>query len=504
MKLSGLIHLRPIAFLALAFLLQACSDCGPAIGNPDDDPGLELIKLARDQMCDFEDSDANAASVRAITALRLEIHELEKQVTFIPPQSTWPFIPSPGSAFDTDLFRVFDHDIAVDIRGKKQDLWALINARYNDFGVDSLAADLSDPCKTQSDPGHITGRDELASMRYNTDSETLGTDVYVGRPHTIFDWVDSWERHHEPIESFLRSVNLWSPLPVGLGAQSPILESHIVHQRPIWELANPAMFVALKNKIIPTVEVLVLYTEPVAGRLGADPEATVQQTIDLQNQLFSNSRVFGKMRLVGVELINDPGGDLELAGSTEAAGSLIEGTLATNDFFSVVARRESSGADLVSVWLELDGDNSFGSWGQQLDPDVCSQQVADAYDSSFVSVVIAAKVESRFHFGHEVGHNLGLSHDGAASEPPAFVEGRGFVITDQTPNVRTVMAYSTGCAEFDGEPGRDWNDCARIPHYSNPFVNFGGSVTGTHTAANAAQVLKGTLRFVARYDEELN
>ncbi len=473
--------------------------CEQAIPHPDNDPGIRLIEQARNFMCSFQDSDANRNSANRITDLRKEIHDLETRVTSIAPRSTWPFEPS--GDFDVNLFRIFDHEIAVQIRKKKQDLWAAINDRYNAFGVNSLPAEFSDYCRTNSAPGHITGKGELSSLRYNVESYTLGSDAYVGYTNTIFDWVDTWERHKEPLESFLRNVNLWAPLPIGLGTQTTINESHIVHFQPLWELANPQMFRELRDKIIPTVDVLVLYTRESLATLGSNPQQSIQDVIDLQNQIFRNSGVFGRVRLVAAEQLHDPTEDIESFTRTTRIRDWINSSL-SQDPYQIKQRRDFHNADVVSVWVQLNGMNSVGSAAQaDLPPTVCQLTNSVRAENNFFHVILAAKAANRFHFAHEIGHNLGLSHDEEAGRPndPPFEEGQGYILKALHPDKRTIMAYSTGCADYDGDGDKDWQDCQRIPNYSNPRIRFSGQATGREPKANAARVLKSTLRFVSRY-----
>ncbi|MEL6866912.1 MAG: M12 family metallo-peptidase, partial [Bacteroidota bacterium] len=493
----------PLSLLLLlaALLCQNCNVCEDVIDNPDNDPGIELIEQARVFMCGFDGSEENQSSASQIINLRKEIHNLEKQVTYIPPQSTWPFPPS--GDFDVDLFRVFDPTVLAEIRQKKQDLWAAINDRYTTFGINSLPAEFSDFCKTTSEPGHITGRSQLSSMKYNVDSETLGRDVYVGYTNTVFDWVDTWERHKEPIESFLRNINLWERLPIALGTTSPVLESVLTHQKPIWELANGQLYRDLRNAVIPTVEVLVLYTPETSASLGANPTASIQDVMDLQNDIFNSSRVFGRVVLAGAEQIHDPEGRLESRSSTRSIADLIESTLIVDEF-QIKARRQAFDADLVSVWVQLNGTGSGGSYAQSvLSPYICTLNRSSTAQSSFFNVVKAAKAANRYQFAHELGHNLGLSHDRDARgvNRPQFPIGQGYLIKSLAPNKRTVMGYADGCQDvaepFNGNP--NWEDCSRIEHYSNPDVNFSGYATGDADTSNAASVLRNSLRFVSGY-----
>ncbi|MEM8929386.1 MAG: M12 family metallo-peptidase [Bacteroidota bacterium] len=495
---------RFFLLFTLVLFLHGCTDCDDERSNPENDPGIELINQARAFMCGFEDSEANRDSANNITNLRMIIHDLETKVTYMPPQNTWPFQPS--GDFDVNLFRVFDSDVAAELRQKKQELWAAINSRYNTFGVNSIPPQFSDFCRKTSAPGHIIGRSQLSSMKYNVDSPSLGSNAYVGYTNTIFDWVDTWERHKEPLESFLRNINLWERLPVALGSQSPVLESFLSHQRPIWELANPQMFNDLKNIIIPTVDVLVLYTPETLTTLGSNPEASIQQVINLQNEIFRNSRVFGRVRLAGTMEIFDPTNDLETLGTTLSIRNWIRNSLGT-DVYRIKENREDFNADIVSIWVQLNGMNSFGSAAQDvLSPNICSQNLRESAHDNFFNVIIAAKAANRFHFAHELGHNLALSHDAQAGPPnaPTYSTGQGYILSALSPDKRTIMAYATGCQEFaPPSSAKNWDDCERIPHYSNPNVNFSGFPTGNTTNANAAGVLKESLRFVSDYNQEL-
>ncbi|MCB1851098.1 MAG: zinc-dependent metalloprotease [Gammaproteobacteria bacterium] len=119
---------------------------------------------------------------------------------------------------------------------------------------------------------------------------------------------------------------------------------------------------------------------------------------------------------------------------------------------------------------------------------------------------------------HEVGHNLGLSHDfyGSGAYPandqiPIFTEGRGYVAVPI--RKRTVMAYDSLCWDYfpDERPhaGTGLKEvCARLPLFSSPQLYYDGYALGLTGGGfvkpvNAVSSMKKALWTVANFRHSL-
>ena len=99
-----------------------------------------------------------------------------------------------------------------------------------------------------------------------------------------------------------------------------------------------------------------------------------------------------------------------------------------------------------------------------------------------------------YSFGHELGHNIGLTHDPATSANSNYPYGHGHLIAQGTASTgyRTILAYSaTGHS-------------TRVNYYSNPDVSY--PATGTPTGVkglsnNAALLIQNRMSLAAVGDE---
>jgi Metallo-peptidase family M12 len=254
-----------------------------------------------------------------------------------------------------------------------------------------------------------------------------------------------------------------------------------------------------------TIDVLVLYTPEATARLGRNPTSTIQKVIDLQNSIFLDSGVVGRVNLCGAEILSEFSEVAELpyrepnpreGAETGKILDIIKKSLADDDKFGIRMRRERFNADIVSIWVELEGENTKGSNSDGLGESIFAKGSVFAAERAFLNVIITAKASSSaFHFAHELGHNLGLGHDVKASVPTLdliFPYAHGYVDNDNT--FRTVMALKDSCS-----------GCSRIPFYSSadPTILFKGKPIGkvndAENDAENARVLKDTIPFVASY-----
>ena len=232
-----------------------------------------------------------------------------------------------------------------------------------------------------------------------------------------------------------------------------------------------------------TIDVAVVYTPAARNAVGG--AAAIEALIDLRvaetNQAFAASGVQPRVRLVErFEAAYDETGDSSLDLSRLADPS--DGHM---DQVHVV--RDRIGADLVSLMVE--------------DSDVCGKA---HFRGAFSLTALGCA------FTHELGHNLGLSHDRYTIErsgyttqghpaygyvnPQAFAAGAG-----RSRRWVTIMAYVTQCLDAHVA-------CSSVFRFSNPRESYNGDPlgvphgaggTGVARPADAAAVVNATGPVVA-------
>jgi hypothetical protein len=208
--------------------------------------------------------------------------------------------------------------------------------------------------------------------------------------------------------------------------------------------------------------VLVLYTNVARQAAGgtAAMEAEVQLAVDTSNQVYANSGIGMRMRLVHTEEIayNENG---TFQNHLDRLESTTDGIMD-----SVHALRNRYGADTVVLMVQdSDADQKQPLCG------LASQMttLSDGFKTNAFAVVNRGCASGNFSFPHEVGHNLGADHDRANKGPAqlyAYAFGWQFNGNPSGIRYRTVMAYN-------GTPSS-----TRVGYFSNPNVMFDGTPTG--------------------------
>ena len=256
-----------------------------------------------------------------------------------------------------------------------------------------------------------------------------------------------------------------------------------------------------------TIDVMVVYTP--AARLSQTPGTTAQMNanidaqIALTNQVYANSLVTQRLRLVYKGEVNytEVNMDVDL--------TRLE---TTNDGFmdEVGILRNLYAADLVSLWGVYTDYCGLGS--------LMSNEAA-SFESAGFNVVASPTCTGAgsYTFAHEFGHNMGLRHDnfedtnanttvtpqGSATNT-TITYAHGYI--DLTNRFRTIMSYNDQCVATFGSTAPTFG-CTRIPHFSNPAIPYTNTIypsavsasTGNATNAHEQRALNDTRDTVANF-----
>lgn len=236
---------------------------------------------------------------------------------------------------------------------------------------------------------------------------------------------------------------------------------------------SPSAPAAVAGDGLPTMDVLVVYTAE--ARLAAGGTAAIESTIDLAvletNQAFDNSGVGYRIELVKTHETDY----VEVTSFNEMLGRLKNPSDGNMD--EIHALRDMYGADLVS--LIVGGSQYCGLAYVQANP-------GPGFEDWAFSVVARGCATGYYSFAHELGHNMGCQHDHQHTGEGAYDFSFGHRANDNS--WRTIMAYAPG---------------ARINHYSNPAVSYGGEPTGVPTGspepANNAMTIETTAVFISEF-----
>lgn len=247
-----------------------------------------------------------------------------------------------------------------------------------------------------------------------------------------------------------------------------------------------------------TIDVMVVYTAAAAA--GAVTSGGIDALIDLAitetNTSYSNSGITQRLRLVHKARVS--------YAETRSASTDLNRLTGRSDgsMDEVHGLRDRYGADVVVYLAEDIGDACGVAWL------MTSDSVSPEFDVGAFSVVARSCATGYYSFGHELGHNMGATHDRyvvEAGEGGAYSYSYGYV--SPTYAWRTVMAYGNACPAAI---------CTRIPFWSNPRRQFPGFESlpadgqvmgvaeGSPSSADNARTLNNTASTVANFRQSVS
>lgn len=223
------------------------------------------------------------------------------------------------------------------------------------------------------------------------------------------------------------------------------------------------------------IDVMVVYDAVSRAAAGgtAAMEALINLAIDESNMAYQLSQITPRLRLVHQQEIayTESGSfDTDLNRLTNPNDGIID---------TVHALRNTYGADMVSMWIN-NTEYCGLAW--------VMTSLSPGFEDSAFSVVNWDCATGLYTFGHELGHNMGCSHDRQNGSVGLYSYSYGWRFTAGGTQYRTIMAYAPG---------------NRIQRFSNPSVLYNGVATGAPVGqvdeANNALTINNSAYTVANF-----
>ena len=243
--------------------------------------------------------------------------------------------------------------------------------------------------------------------------------------------------------------------------------------------AVPAM--SWRNGDANLIDLLVVYPSAVRSEAGntAVVEAAIATAVADSNLCYRNSLVPMQLRVVHMaEIVYTPTGTLNID-----LDRLKDGSDGYMD--NVHTLRDQYGADLVCL---LTTDSDYGGLASTM------QHPSLNFASSGFNVNVWDQLGApNYTLAHEIGHNMGCLHNREDAtwdtdyDYSAFCFGKRWLVGGE--GYRTVMSYDSSPAAYNN----------RIPHFSNPLVDYEGVATGNTGTENNAKVLSISAPYVSNF-----
>jgi peptidyl-Asp metalloendopeptidase len=223
------------------------------------------------------------------------------------------------------------------------------------------------------------------------------------------------------------------------------------------------------------IDVMVIYDPVSRAAAGgtAAMQALINLAIDESNVAYQQSQITPRLRLVHQQEIayTESGSfDTDLNRLTTPNDGIID---------TVHALRNTYGADMVSMWIN-NAEYCGLAW--------VMTSLSPGFEDSAFSVVNWDCATGLYTFSHELGHNMGCSHDRQNGSMGLYSYSYGWRFTAGGTQYRTIMAYAPG---------------NRIQRFSNPGVLYNGVATGVPVGqaneANNALTINNSANTVANF-----
>ena len=230
------------------------------------------------------------------------------------------------------------------------------------------------------------------------------------------------------------------------------------------------------------IDVMVVYTRAARTKVG-NADAAIRLAFDNARRHYENSRIPFRLRLVhSYQTAYTESGDI--GDDLEAIQERSDGNMD-----DVHALRDRHGADLVH--LLISGVTPRGG-GTVTCGVAYYAHLREAAHIAFGVTAVECETAAKSTFTHEIGHNLGASHDPNNASYVAFPYGYGNC--NEREGWATVMAYT-----------RVNNECtSHIPYFSSPALRYQGVATGDAARMDNRRVLLETARTVANHRQSRN
>jgi hypothetical protein len=247
---------------------------------------------------------------------------------------------------------------------------------------------------------------------------------------------------------------------------------------PVPDLAGKPVAAPQPQDVSGLIDVLVVWTP--AAEAAAGGSAAMNNLVNLaiaeSNTAYANSGIGQRLRLVyksAVAYTESGTFDTDLARVTNPADGYMD---------NVPTLRNQYGAD--EVVLLINNTQYCGLAWLMTNP-------SPAFESNAYAVVYYDCATGYYSFAHELGHNMGSTHDRANAGGGGGSYPYSYGYQDPANLFRTVMAYD--CV----------GGCPRIQNFSNPAVLYNGRPTGVDDAAansaNNAHSLNNTAPIVQNW-----
>ncbi len=223
------------------------------------------------------------------------------------------------------------------------------------------------------------------------------------------------------------------------------------------------------NRSNPTIDVLVAYTTSAKNGQGGTNamNSLINLAVTETNNGYSNSQVNQRLNLVH---------SAEMTGYTETSFSSMLSQLKSKSdgkLDNVHSLRDQYAADVVTLIV---------SSGAYCGIAYLMTNPSSSFQSSAFNVVSRSCATGYYSFGHELGHNMGSTHDRGNASSGAYPYSFGFRTSNN--QYRTVLAYSPG---------------SRINRYSNPNISYQGYVMGKANSEENWRSLNNTANIVSNF-----